>query len=245
MSELIGVMNILGIDDLRYKAKILHRDISEGNIMYTRTDEGKDRFILIDFDPSVGVNETYFRSEQSAYDRTGTLPFMAWELVPRMRGRAIPQKPVRHCVRHDFESVFWVSLWCAVRLVSPELPDKNEITTNARYEILDTLERGESDDIANAKYCILFSRSRIMDLPLSPSFKHLRGWLNEFRLPFWNYIIARERVAEDKFDRDCMTESPGNEQSEDIEEAIFSDFASYETGYDTITRNTLLEAVGR
>ena len=49
---LTGVANVLGIDDLRHKAKILHRDISLFNIMIgkVRNALGYRKGVLIDYD---------------------------------------------------------------------------------------------------------------------------------------------------------------------------------------------------
>ena len=159
---LTGVAIVLGINDLRHKAKILHRDISEGNIMYTRTDKGEDWFVLIDFDLGIEVNEHGFQLEQSARHRTGTLPFMAHELVCGMNSQGGAQVPVRHCVRHDFESLFWVSLRCAVRLTRPESHGEDESVAKARDEFLVGLEKGELNAVADRKEKILNTQSEMM-----------------------------------------------------------------------------------
>ncbi|KAI9888781.1 MAG: hypothetical protein M1814_006286 [Vezdaea aestivalis] len=76
------------------KGKILHRDISENNIIIT-DDESKGMLMDLDLAKELG-------SERSgARHRTGTMEFMAIEVL---RG-----KP--HTYRHDLESFFYVFLW--------------------------------------------------------------------------------------------------------------------------------------
>jgi serine/threonine protein kinase len=75
-----------------------HRDISPGNMMYYR-DEAGVVGVLNDWDlaaviPSSGSPNT---------DRTGTIPFMALQLLSAHR--------VPHMFRHDAESFIWLFLW--------------------------------------------------------------------------------------------------------------------------------------
>ena len=75
-------------------------------------------------------------------------------------------------------------------------------------------------------------------------FNHLRDWLISFHLPFWNYKIATKGASIKKWRQTRTSTSTGGGQSADNEEAILSDFASYETGSGTITRDILLKAIG-
>ncbi|THH01620.1 hypothetical protein EW026_g1113 [Hermanssonia centrifuga] len=74
--------------DLRYKAKILHRDISSNNVMY-EVRRGKVIFILIDFDYATLVDDEGrpIAIGSSSKHRTCTLPFMAYDLVKDMADR--------------------------------------------------------------------------------------------------------------------------------------------------------------
>ena len=45
----VSHMTCTGLHDLRYKANMLHRDISVNNIMYQMRN-GRHHFVLIDFD---------------------------------------------------------------------------------------------------------------------------------------------------------------------------------------------------
>ena len=80
---------------LYYDGKILHRDISENNIIVTDVKgEGDPRGMLIDLDLAKELNS----SPSGARHRTGTMEFMAIEVL---EGRA-------HTYRHDLESFFYV-----------------------------------------------------------------------------------------------------------------------------------------
>ncbi|KAJ1299361.1 hypothetical protein OPQ81_003772 [Rhizoctonia solani] len=83
-----------------YEQHVLHCDISIGNLMYDpRTQEP----YLIDADLGKLVTQL---GTPSSNHRTGTLPFMAIDLLA--------QSPPPHLYRHDLESFFYVLVWiCA------------------------------------------------------------------------------------------------------------------------------------
>jgi len=87
---------------------IVHGDISFNNLMYVEDDEGNKRGILNDFDlASIVVPGTECPSK-IGHRRTGTLVFMALELLDSLDGE-IP----RH-YRHELESFVWVLLWAGL-----------------------------------------------------------------------------------------------------------------------------------
>ncbi|KAK0497821.1 hypothetical protein EDD18DRAFT_1251994, partial [Armillaria luteobubalina] len=87
--------------------RILHRDISPGNIMWRRTADGHICGVLNDFDLSslrsaIGASST---------QRTGTLPYMAYELLFNDENG----QPPKYLYRHDVESIFYVILLLSCR----------------------------------------------------------------------------------------------------------------------------------
>ena len=100
-----------GLHDLRYKADMLHRDISINNIMFQLRDD-RYYFILIDFDMAVIIRADGPKDKDGTYVaaskfRTGTLPFMAHALVSDASLSDIGHwNPVRHLLCHDLESLF-------------------------------------------------------------------------------------------------------------------------------------------
>jgi hypothetical protein len=89
--------NYLGHESL-VDAKILHRDISVGNVMLY---EGEDDGFLIDLDLAVKID----REEASgAPSKTGTKVFMA---IGALYGED-------HNFMHDLESFFWVLFWLCI-----------------------------------------------------------------------------------------------------------------------------------
>ena len=77
---------------------IYHRDISPPNIMYYR-DEDQVVGVLNDWDLATALSV----SSTPNTDRTGTVPFMALQLLSTQN--------VPHLLRHDVESFVWVFLW--------------------------------------------------------------------------------------------------------------------------------------
>jgi serine/threonine protein kinase len=93
---------IRGHRSLLRDGKILHRDISENNIIITELpaeDALKGR--LIDLDLAKELNSM----PSKARHRTGTMQFMAIEVL---EGKG-------HTYRHDLESFFYVFIWICIR----------------------------------------------------------------------------------------------------------------------------------
>jgi hypothetical protein len=92
---------IKGHRSLYYDGKILHRDISENNLIITEgKQDGYPRGRLIDLDLAKELNG----GPSEARHRTGTMEFMAIEVL---EGRS-------HTYRHDLESLFYVFLWVII-----------------------------------------------------------------------------------------------------------------------------------
>lgn len=196
-----------GLHDLRYKANILHRDISVNNIMYEMHGD-KYYFILIDYDMGVvlptGSNSSY---KVSSKYRTGTLPFMACVLI---EDASLALRPgsywthIRHLLCHDYESLFWVSLWCPLVLPMPGLTEDQVETL--RDEAL-SWEMGTLKTVHSVKTALILGGLAKLP-PLPPATLCLRKWFNEwFKLLYRsrNELITHEQVV---FDRKLYGEDP-------------------------------------
>ncbi|VDB85546.1 unnamed protein product [Peniophora sp. CBMAI 1063] len=84
------------------KGNVHHRDISLANIMYKTNDQGEIVGVLNDWDLS-----TFADALHDGLERTGTIPFMAMELL-LAEGVA---GHIEHLYRHDLEALFWVLVW--------------------------------------------------------------------------------------------------------------------------------------
>ncbi|KAI0324177.1 hypothetical protein GY45DRAFT_1439236 [Cubamyces sp. BRFM 1775] len=101
---------------LRHDALILHRDVSVRNIMCEITEDGPN-FIFGDFDLAVTLNPDGTPQDPTGKRHTGTLPFMAIELLEDMASKPGPNSaPVVHELHHDYESLYWVTLWCSMKV---------------------------------------------------------------------------------------------------------------------------------
>ncbi|XP_044714731.1 kinase [Hirsutella rhossiliensis] len=98
-SELLGALRdaIKAHKSLHLKGNILHRDISENNIIITDRKTTGHMGMLIDLDLAKELGN----GRSGARCRTGTMEFMAIEVL---RG-------ISHTYRHDLESFFYVLLW--------------------------------------------------------------------------------------------------------------------------------------
>ncbi|KAI0082921.1 hypothetical protein BDY19DRAFT_999075 [Irpex rosettiformis] len=198
--------------------------------MHTK-DGGMDKFILVDSGFSILVDESSMSLPVGSPLRhhTRMLPFMARELVSDMAAsqsswRRSAHRPVQHCIRHDFESLFWVSLWCAIAVVSPGMEDPAQKIKGLKF--LATWEMPSLRSTADRKHAIITDGGdALKKVPLSPSFKHLREWFRAFRSCFFEALVAQFRWKERK-----DTAPP---------------FESFETGHGNVTRDEIFEAFTR
>ena len=87
-----------------WKNGVRHRDVSPSNLMYKA--EGNNVFgVLNDFDLATVVDGV------TGYDRTGTVPFMAIDLLTEegLAGK------IKHIYAHDAESFIWTLTWLCLR----------------------------------------------------------------------------------------------------------------------------------
>ncbi|KAJ8519882.1 hypothetical protein ONZ45_g3205 [Pleurotus djamor] len=101
---------------------ILHRDLSEQNLMFTRRDK-KVLGVVNDWDLSSERN-TRTNSDTS---RTGTGPFMAFDLLS-------PKYTSGHMYHHDLESLFYILVWAALHYdlgsAEPRVPKTPSVITS-------------------------------------------------------------------------------------------------------------------
>lgn len=167
---------------------MLHRDISVNNVMYEYRDT-RLYFILIDFDMATILTEDY---SPSSKHRTGTLAFMAVDLIwdAALTGTENYQT-IPHMLCHDFESVFWLCLWCTLVLVV--VADRQH-----RRDLLKIARAWETKDlatIANAKFALCLRSLKSKQIILPPAAVEVR--LDAWFLAWHNIWRAREAVVQD------------------------------------------------
>lgn len=99
---------------LYYDAKILHQDVSPGNIIIMDgQDEGNPQGVLIDLDSAIELAE----GTETEPDITGTRPFMAIGVL----------KSEPHTYRHDLESFLYVLLWTIITNHTDNPPETSKL----------------------------------------------------------------------------------------------------------------------
>ena len=120
---------------LYLKGNILHRDISENNIIITNRDEtGGFTGMLIDLD----LAKVLGSGRSGARHQTGTMEFMAIEVL----------LGIDHTYRHDLESFFYVLIWLCARRGWDFCGNPKGRPTDSRLKKWYT---GTFDEIADAK----------------------------------------------------------------------------------------------
>ncbi|EJD02662.1 uncharacterized protein FOMMEDRAFT_155991 [Fomitiporia mediterranea MF3/22] len=121
LSELLLAIKdvIKCVQDL-LERKVLHRDISMRNIILAKADpknpDSRMRAYLIDFDYALDLENLSQDVAKGA--RTGTLPFMAIEMLAEETANHVP-----HAYYHDLESIFYSLCWLCT---SQEGPNNTE-----------------------------------------------------------------------------------------------------------------------
>lgn len=159
-----------GVHDLRYKANILHRNISANNVMYEYRGT-RLHFVLINFDTATILTEDYVPSPKR---RAGTYAFMAVDLIwDAALAGSEDYQPIPHMLRHEFESIFWLSLWCTLLLVVV-IDDQHR---QHLHKIVGAWETRRLEAIANSKFSLLTrSLSTKITLPAAAVDARLDGW---------------------------------------------------------------------
>ena len=125
LKELLTVLRdaIRANKSLWKEGKILHRDISDNNIVIARNDSGESIGVLIDLD----LAKEEGSSLSGARHRTGTMQFMAIEVLAG----------ISHTYRHDLEAFFYVLLWVCIRQRGNAIADdprSSQVSTFKRRE---------------------------------------------------------------------------------------------------------------
>ncbi|KAF6755720.1 hypothetical protein DFP72DRAFT_811237 [Ephemerocybe angulata] len=155
---------------------VLHRDLSEDNIMISRRGGGGPKGLLNDWDMASFV-EALKDPASSAHNRTGTLPFTALDII---YPTTLTVHPREHWYRHDLESFFWILVWAAIHYnLKEKTRDK---------EIHPSLVPWTSDDVdthAFAKIVFLRpwdDRAKLAFDDIKPGFEEvLEDWIDPLR----------------------------------------------------------------
>ncbi|KAK0478840.1 hypothetical protein IW261DRAFT_1399927 [Armillaria novae-zelandiae] len=158
--------------------RILHRDISPGNIMWRRTIDGHVRGVLNDFDLSSLRSAT----GASSFQRTGTLPYMAYELLIKDENG----HQLKHLYRHDVESIFYVILLrcCRYEVVTAQKPSDYGIsscTTHIVPSIFDRWYTLGRQELSEKKFFFVRKSSTP---PLNSGFNNFLPWIHKLHKLF-------------------------------------------------------------
>ncbi|KAH8926136.1 hypothetical protein BT69DRAFT_1348262 [Atractiella rhizophila] len=144
-------------DSSNGQASILHRDISEGNILF----DDNGRGFLGDWELArVGEGTS------EANERTGTEEFMSLRLLESM----VHDSPVEHEVQDDMESIVYVLLWTAASYAA------SKMTPDERGRFLSNFDRVPHNELSasiKARRTVIGSQRTVDDLELTtaPAFK--------------------------------------------------------------------------
>lgn len=134
--------NLAGLHKLYSKKKLLHRDISIGNLAYEERD-GKYYIIILDFELAAEVGTAAHMNKV----RTGTAPFMAREVLEGFT------REYKHGLHHDLESVYYILVWHGAGYRGNRLPrskkDPLRDWRTGNYETIRAAKVSHMRNIAN------------------------------------------------------------------------------------------------
>ncbi|KAG5638556.1 hypothetical protein H0H81_011902 [Sphagnurus paluster] len=117
------------------EGRVLHRDLSENNLMFDRTEDDIVKGILNDWDMASYVDDNDEIQLSTATHRTGTVPFMARDLL-------VTENPPPHLYRHDLESFFYILVWAALHY---------DFTKKKRSRVKEVVEAWNDNMFRNAQ----------------------------------------------------------------------------------------------
>ncbi|KAF8883212.1 hypothetical protein CPB85DRAFT_395418 [Mucidula mucida] len=191
--------------------RIMHRDLSHGNIMW-HVRKSRICGVLNDFDLSSS-------RDASSKQRTGTLPFMAHEL----HRLDINGDPPIHLYRHDLESIFYiiVLLTCANALKKKPGKDGSYLHAieSSPYHSWFSMT---DEQLFYKKYQMMLYNRRSIPVP-DNSFKDFAFWIRRLHKSFGQGMNNRtlwQLAADDEDDEDSDDEDSDNEDfnEEDLNE---------------------------
>ncbi|KAJ1947134.1 hypothetical protein GGF37_000655 [Kickxella alabastrina] len=120
---------------------ILHRDISEGNILFQRLEDGSVKGMLIDFDHAIDAGSMGSISDSS---HVGTVAFMS---INNLEGNANPRTEL-----DDWESIIYVLLWAGVFGLQRAAKNDTPATANANNpSLIDCWMKNNAESLAKDK----------------------------------------------------------------------------------------------
>lgn len=189
-------------------------------------------FVLIDYDmATVLTKKKGERYRPSSKHRTGTLPFMAVELIENAAhcfDEADDYKPIPHLFRHDVESVFWLSVWCPAVLTEPQ----NAYETKRKEKNMAVVRAWETTDLMQIAKDKSYTRKAPLELSgirLLGNAKCLDMWYHK-----WNVIWAKvDQVMTDVKLKDAYAKIRGQPAPK----------FDYETAGGLLTREAIMAAL--
>ncbi|KAG5647502.1 hypothetical protein DXG03_009439 [Asterophora parasitica] len=143
---------------------VLHRDLSENDIMFNRLDNGDIKGILNDWDMSSWLDEdTKAALPSTATQLTGTLPFMARDLL--VDGNSPP-----HLYRHDLEYFLYILIWAAFHYDFDQQTQAPKI-----HSALARWDNSDLENCCNAKIVLITDSERrdVLFASVPPAGQHL------------------------------------------------------------------------
>ncbi|KAF9464594.1 hypothetical protein BDZ94DRAFT_1256112 [Collybia nuda] len=166
--------------------RILHRDISSGNIMY-RIIEGKIYGVLNDLDLS-SLRESVEQGVQTSLQRTGTPPYMAIELL---QDDCDNPHPILHLYRHDLESLAYVLLLlCSRNKFNPDIRSIERLQQSPFDNWFDPALSWNG--LAESKRNYLQGRLSI-STKVHPSFQDFIPWIQSLLFAFADGFEAKRK----------------------------------------------------
>ncbi|TFY75704.1 hypothetical protein EWM64_g8308 [Hericium alpestre] len=185
---------------------ILHRDISVGNILCEERPDHKFDAIVNDFDLATRIKDDGSPEVSLSNHRTGTLPFMALELLRK--------QTIQHRLRHDLESLFYVAVWWAI--------EKDSTDNHNARNALAKWNQGPEEKVALVKRDFL-EKSFIVSkatftgpyFTFEESLQQLREMFHEvnFKLQKLDEQERQDQVAADNAERKILQQTSERKQT--------------------------------
>ncbi|TFK37136.1 hypothetical protein BDQ12DRAFT_667335 [Crucibulum laeve] len=172
------------------EGKVLHRDLSENNLMAWYPNSGDVKGILNDWDMASKLDEKGHIPPSGALHRTGTVPFMARDLLKK--------NPPPHLYRHELESWLYILVWAAAYYKIKDNDSKNKRARKPKPS-LKNWNNSEIDTVRGTKNDFITTGSVAQDVyeELLPAFDAvISEWIEPLRKMFRRAHMSSEDASD-------------------------------------------------
>lgn len=185
----------------------------------------KPRFILNDFDLAARLDPDNSSENGTSGLRTGTLPFLS---IEHLRALSMPGNVREDALYHDYQSLFWVAVYCMIKY-------KKTSDSKEKKNIQNALQAWEANsfwDIVTEKTVIISYFAHFTALPVASVFRRNNTFecIDKFRKLFTAVLDDWDTRVENAYKTKLDPSMTGDELDNMVTRDMILEALSSDTG---------------